>query len=184
MSQMYTVAEFAHVREDRPVVREWTTAQLIDRLTTFARSERKESVALWSPTEYGKELLRKADNVTAVNCLVLDFDGGHRPDDLLESWKRLGLLYVIHSTYRHAPKCPKWRAIFPLSAPVPASHWPHTWSKLAAAIGLGLADTACSDPCRMYYLPSAPSGGATLSVVHDGRCLNPDDYAIVLEVAE
>lgn len=134
---------------------------------------------LWSGVRYiDGETTRAAKNVVEATLAVADFDSGVSPEELRPKWDAAGLAYLIHSSHGHTDAVPKWRAVFPLSKPVPAAEWPETWRRLNASLWRGLVDPACKDICRAYYLPSAPpeTWDARFAVRHDGRALLPTDY--------
>jgi len=141
---------------------------------------------LWSPVSYGPTKARAARNVAEVSCLVLDFDDGASPEELTPRWEEQKLEYVIHTTHSHMEdgKTPKWRAIFPLARPVPASEWATTYPKLFAHLAGGRADRACKDVSRIYYLPSCKPGAEAFAEHNKGRPLNPDEVPETTEKGE
>jgi putative DNA primase/helicase len=130
---------------------------------------------LWSPVAYGAAKARKAANVAAVSCLVLDIDTLVAPALLAKRWEDQGLEFVIHSTHSSSLEAPKWRAIFPLAAPVPATEWKDTLRKLTLHLAGGNADPSCKDVSRMFYLPSCPPEHVSARIArhHAGRPLDP-----------
>ena len=160
---------------------EWPTA--VKMLTHHDVRTGKDG-RLWSPVSYGPTKARKAENVAEVSCLVLDFDDGARPEELTPQWEEKGLEFVIHTTHSHKPDEPKWRAIFPLAKPVPASEWEATYKKLTAHLAGGRADRACKDVSRIYYLPSCKPGAEAFAEHNKGRPLDPDAVPEPAEKAE
>jgi len=125
-----------------------------------------------------------AANVTAVHFAVWDLDAAS-PSDLAEvlGWLReKGVAYITHTTWSHGKKpgggC--WRVIVPLSEPVTPGLWKTVWTGLNRATG-GLNDTACKDPCRIYFLPGWSAADDKrvddrfLAVV-GGRALDPAPF--------
>ena len=168
------VALFERVTDKTPQesVVEWT--RLVGMLTQHDVRTGKDG-RLWSPVAYGENKARAARNVAEVSCLVLDFDDGARPEELTPQWEEKGLEFVIHTTHSHKPDEPKWRAVFPLAAPVPAGEWKDTYRKLTAHLAGGHADRSCKDVSRMYYLPSCKPGAEAFAEHNKGRPLNPDE---------
>lgn len=126
----------------------------------------KKSGPAWSPAAYPPGVSRANDSVETVSCLVLDFDSGERWDGFLADWTARGLAFAWHTTARHAPDAPRWRAVLPLAVPVPAAEWPAVCRSLTAALGHGAAEIH-DDAARLYYLPTLAEGAQSGS--RDGR---------------
>ncbi|MGI8924873.1 MAG: DNA primase family protein [Fimbriimonadales bacterium] len=145
------------------------------RLHVIPADVREGNIALWSPATYNTPH-RSAKNVESISCLVLDFDDGATPEHFEDAWE--GLERVCHTTYNHTADHPRWRVIFPLSSPVPASEWPAVWRKLAVALGGNEGDEACKDASRFYFLPGCPP--ERLGIAHcdyyPGEPLDPATY--------
>jgi len=164
---------FKHVRDNNPQQTTLSWSELSQVLTEHERRREKDG-PLWSPTLYQDGATRGKENVVLISCLVLDFDDGISPEKLQPAWERWE--YVIHSTFSHSPERPKFRAVFPLSSPVPGEEWPNIYRRLAAALGGGHADLVCKDCSRIYYLPAAPQGAPVFAHHHSGEWLNPEDF--------
>lgn len=123
----------------------------------WVEQERKDAVPLFSPVTLKRgETARRASSVETVNAMVLDFDKGeHSADDICEMLKPLG--FWGHTTHSHTEEVPKFRVIIPLTAPVPSAQWSSFWKTFIKEMKLP-ADRQCSDPCRIYYLPSHRPG--------------------------
>lgn len=126
----------------------------------------KRSAPGWAPLSWaaGQPHRRKAENVGALSCLVLDCDK-LPPDglDLLEgAAERLGRAACWHTSWSHSTEAPKARLILPFATPCPVAQWPRVWGagqRWAAAAGLEV-DAACRDPGRWYLLPGLPADAA------------------------
>jgi len=97
---------------------------------------------------------------------VLDFDSGEHWDGFLAEWTARGLAFAWHTTARHTPDAPRWRAVFPLAVPVPAAEWPGACRSLTAALGHDAAELH-DDPARLYFLPTLADGAQSGN--RDGR---------------
>lgn len=118
---------------------------------TYASPLPKESAPLWSPCTFKNGTRLEADAVE-VSALVYDFDNGRADIPLA----KVGVTHVWHTSASHTPEAPKWRLIIPLDRPVPAKQWPEFWEKTTTAMGLaGLADAACKNVGRFYFVPPA-----------------------------
>lgn len=161
--------------------RETSWAELVELLSRFRRTKSKEDAGCWSPATFksraviereasccgGKHTFekrcdlrkngtvgRKANNVEAVNVLVVDVDegGSAARDAILERLTKRGVRHWWHTTHSAADR---FRIIVPLSAPVPAARWWDVWHWATKALGArASADASCKDPCRLYYLPA------------------------------
>lgn len=118
----------------------------------FMKTESKEAAGLWSPALFEGDVRSNATAVE-VSMLVLDFDGGHDWPDFESYWEEMGLEFEVHTTWSSTDHHPRWRAIFPLEAPVPASLWPEFARGMTDLLSGSAADTHV-DPARIYYLPS------------------------------
>jgi hypothetical protein len=120
--------------------------------------------AQWKPGAEGK----RAENVEAVTCLVLDIDEGLTEDRFDALRRKLydgGHQFFLHYTYScHASYLKnatyKVRVFIPLSEPIHALAWGKFWEKAAAYFGAWTIDPACRNPNRLYYLPAAPNVAA------------------------
>ncbi len=142
-----------------------TWRELCARLTScpvLATDTAKDAAPWWSPVEWGdgRPALRANDNVSALSCVVLDFDdladeGGLAA--LAAAAERLGRAFAWHTSWSHAEDKPKARLILPLDRPCPAVLWPDLWGRMTAwARREGLtADPKCRDVSRAYVLPCA-----------------------------
>lgn len=158
-------AIFDSVKDNSPKARESDWHSLKDALGKFSELPQKDG-KLWSPVSYAPGMSRGNSAVLQIEALVLDFDGGHDPSDFIDAWQ--GLEFAVHSTYSHSAEHPKWRAVFPLAAPVEAKDWRSVYRKLALALGGGASDASCSDAARIYYLPSCPIGKKSETMYYAG----------------
>jgi hypothetical protein len=171
---MYKISLFDSVTSRTPDQANSSWPDLVSMLTTF--DERAEKGGrLWSPCSYPNGSTRKKDSVDKVCLLVLDFDGGHAPDDFLSLFE--GYQYIIHSSHSNTSDHPKWRAVFPLKQPVPGAAWESHYRGLADRFGGGVTDEACKDASRIYFLPTHPPGENPFFYVGDGE---PIDASLFL----
>jgi hypothetical protein len=122
---------------------------------------------------------RIAENALEISALVIDLDkpGRERTAEIVRALDRFS--GVIHSTHCYAPEKGAYnaRAVIWLSRPVPGREWKRFWNAAVAYVGLtdGEADSACSDPARLYFWPSRPANARELrSAVLRGAPLDVD----------
>lgn len=177
------VAVYASERDNRPESRDLPWVLLAKVLTAFREGPctsedcpgkkcPHKSGPAWSPADYPEGATRGNRNVRAITALVYDLD-----DVVSEEWEtrlRLaGLAHAVHSTHTSREGACYLRLIIPLSRPLTVAEHPIAWRALIDEYGLP-ADTACGDPARLYYLPSAPIGVPHHATTHPGAALNVD----------
>ena len=139
----------------------------------------KTRLPCWSPCVYRRGAVRCADGVEFVTALVLDHDDGLGIDAAVEPW--LDWPLVVHTSWSHTPKHPRFRIVLVLAEPVPAAAWPRAWRWASSRSG-GRIDPACKDPSRLYLLPAVPAPGAPFETrTHDpgGPLLRIDTSDVV-----
>lgn len=139
----------------------------------------KERGLLWSPTDYSnpdenQRVYRKAAAVRALSALVLDFDGGI-PFSELPSGLRI-FEWIVHTTWGHTGKHPKYRVVLPLRRAVPASDWKDFYAAVVPVLSGGNADQKCSDTSRIYYYPHHREGGKGFARRNAGNLLSSNDF--------
>ncbi|WP_344762131.1 DNA primase family protein [Actimicrobium antarcticum] len=97
-------------------------------------------------------------NVELVSAYVIDSDDGAGLDEIKKPLT--GLEYVIYSTHSHTPDKPKYRVVFPLSAPVGHADWDYFRGAADAELAGGHNDGSTKDASRLYYTPSCPESRA------------------------
>jgi putative DNA primase/helicase len=151
-----------------------TTDQLYQMLSEPEVRAQKDG-PLWSPVQLiDPEGARGNANTKAVEMLVIDMDAGFDWQDFAGNWKEYE--FFIHSTYSSTPGLPKWRAVFPLSEPIPADQWGAWWEAATEHLAAGLADPSCKDPARIYYLPACPDPSSFFSHYNSGRPISPSEF--------
>lgn len=173
METLLAVAFWANVTANEPQPYRLTWEKLAGGLQRHHIRAGKDG-RLWSPTEYREGTTRGIAGVETLCCLVLDFDRGTPPEVFREAWEPWE--HVVYSTFSSTPESPKWRAVFPLVAAVPAADWPAVYRKLVAALADGATDPSCKDASRIYYLPSAPPDTEPFAFRHEGAWLDPEQF--------
>jgi len=152
-------------------------SELRERLTRHLRVSDKAQAPCFSPVRYRPGASRGSDGVEAVTLAVLDFDHNCDAERLRAFLERERLACVLYSTFNHTEDAPRLRAVVPLSRPVPAERWRDIASGLHAFFAQSgcIPDPACTDPARLFYLPSARPGAPVLAEACDGRHLDPQE---------
>ncbi len=128
----------------------------------------------WSPVVYAAGCTqRRRDAVVAVSLLV--FDIGEATDDQIDEIRdRLSAhRYLMHATHADRPDKRSVRIIVTLSRPVLREEWSLLW-EVARQTYAPIADPACSDVSRIYFLPSRPHDADYTVQVNNGDALDVD----------
>jgi hypothetical protein len=164
------ISAFDNAFDNQPKGRDTSLAAFVRALTTFPviAAANKLDLPAWSPARFKAGTERKSRNVIDVGALVFDHDEGD-PDAALAGWA--GCIAVVHSTWSHTERAPRFRVVVPLATPIAANRWRAAWA-LAAARAPG-ADPACKDPARLYFRPARPALGADhFAKVQGGQLLD------------
>ena len=151
----WPVSLFRGARDPEPKPAEWNWYGLTHALTVPRVEPDKLRAPAWSPARYKPGARRGAAGVVEVSCLVLDYDEGAPIEAARDAWK--GYRAIVHTSWSHTPEHPKFRYVLPLVEPVTAAVWPAVY-RWAWKRSQG-ADKSCSDPSRLYFLPSIRRGG-------------------------
>lgn len=121
-------------------------------------------------------LRRKAGAVAGRDILTLDLDnipaGG--TEDVLRRVEALGCGYCVYSTRKHTPSAPRLRALLPLDRTCTADEYEPCARRMAALIGMELADPSTFEPSRLMYWPSSCADGETVYRYADKPMLSAD----------
>jgi predicted P-loop ATPase len=140
-------------------------AELIDSVTDYVDSDRKDLAPAWSPITY-TDGIRKSHGALAVCALVYDLDHSDPNDTttgpptntqleaLSARLEHLGWVYAIHETYTAG----RWRLVVPLASPVHPKEYPAARVWGLEQLGNPPADPATGDLARLFYAPSRPTG--------------------------
>ena len=154
--ELFAFSFFTDLHDNCPQPKRATWQELCTLLTRRETRETKDG-KLFSPASYPAAKKRLKANVSEVSLLVLDFDNGTPPLPLMKQCRADGIACIIHSSYSSSRFFPKWRAIIPLSAPVPVDQWEPLFLRLSDYFGQGQMDGSCKDASRMFYLPACPA---------------------------
>lgn len=104
---------------------------------------------------------RKATNVTGRSVVTLDFDSipNGQTDAILQRVEAMDYCYCIYSTRKHTPTAPRLRVLFPSDRDMTPDEYEPCARKLAAYIGIGMADPTTFEVSRFMYWPSCCADG-------------------------
>lgn len=136
----------------------------------------KKASPLISPAIFTPGSTRANANVICwAGWAAIDVDNhvfeGNLKDELYSrfgSWH-----YVCYSTASSTVAQPKFRLVFPLTEPVPASKIKHFWYALNAEFG-SIGDGQTKDLSRMYYVPAQYPGAHNFIFSNPGNPIDPN----------
>ena len=121
-------------------------------------------------------LRRKAGAVAGRDVITLDLDsipnGG--TDDVCRRVGALGCGYCIYSTRKHRPDAPRLRVLLPLDRTCTADEYEPCARRMAAMIGMELADPSTFEAARLMYWPSVCADGQYVYYTEDKPLLSVD----------
>lgn len=99
---------------------------------------------------------RKASAVTGRDVVTLDFDTipAYGTDGVIKAADALGYGFAVYSTRKHLETAPRLRLLFPLDRTVSADEYEPIARRIAALIGIQMADPTTFEPSRLMYWPS------------------------------
>lgn len=102
---------------------------------------------------------RKAVSITGRDVITLDLDNipAGSTNDILRRIDALGCAYCVYSTRKHQPAAPRLRVLFVTDRTISADEYEPVARKMAALIGIELADPTTFDVARLMYWPSCCS---------------------------
>ncbi|MCD8372017.1 MAG: virulence-associated E family protein, partial [Clostridia bacterium] len=119
---------------------------------------------------------RKAQDVAGRDLSTLDYDNipGWQTDAVIQKVEELGCSYCVYSTRKHSPAAPRLRIIIPLDRTVTADEYEPCARRVAASIGIHMADPTTFDVNRLMYWPSCSSDGSFAFKTKDAPFISAD----------
>ena len=119
---------------------------------------------------------RKSESIESRDLISLDFDNisSGMTDDVIKRVQTLGCGYVIYSTRKHAEYKPRLRIIIPTNRSVSVDEYEPIARKVAALIGIEMADPTTFEPSRLMYWPSCSSDSTYVFRFEDKPFLDAD----------
>lgn len=99
---------------------------------------------------------RKANNVTGRDVITLDFDSVPPlgTDGIVKTMNGMQINYCIYSTRKHAANAPRLRVLVPTDRTMTADEYEPCARRMAANIGIAMADPTTFEAGRLMYWPS------------------------------
>lgn len=99
---------------------------------------------------------RKANNVTGRDVITLDFDSVPPlgTDKIISSLDQMQINYCVYSTRKHASNAPRLRVLVPTDRTMTADEYEPCARRMAANIGIAMADPTTFEAGRLMYWPS------------------------------
>lgn len=122
-------------------------------------------------------LRRKAENVIDRSVITLDFDTipPFSTDTVLKTLEeRFNCNYCVYSTRKHRPESPRLRILFVTDRPMTPDEYDAVSRRVAADIGITMADPSTFEACRLMYWPSCCFDGEYKFVYRDAPFLSVD----------
>lgn len=137
---------------------------------------------------------RKRERVRAMSALVLDIEAAKaRPqlqpppfDETAQRVKAQGWQAVLHTTFQHTAKAPRYRIVLPVSSHFAPDVVKELGLHVARVLGLdAVTDTAALEPARLYYRPRCPAACAAdaRAVRIDGQPLDVNAMLAQITIA-
>lgn len=119
---------------------------------------------------------RLSHNVESRDLITLDFDNiaSGMTDEVIKRVQILGCNYVIYSTRKHASYKPRLRIIIPTDRSVTVDEYEPIARKVAAMIGIEMADPTTFQASRLMYWPSCSKDSEYVYKFEDKPFLSAD----------
>lgn len=119
---------------------------------------------------------RLSHNIESRDLITLDFDNiaSGMTDDVIKRVQILGCNYVIYSTRKHASYKPRLRIIIPTDRTITVDEYEPIARKVAAMIGIEMADPTTFQASRLMYWPSCSSDSEYVYKYEDKPFLSAD----------
>lgn len=119
---------------------------------------------------------RKAGAVSGRDVLTLDLDNipAGSTNDVAARIEALGCGYCIYSTRKHTASAPRLRVLLPLDRTATADEYEPCARRMAAYIGMELADPTTFEASRLMYWPSTCADGEYTYYATDKPMLSVD----------
>lgn len=119
---------------------------------------------------------RKSNNMTGRDIITLDFDNvpGWQTDLVISKVEELGCSYAVYSTRKHTPATPRLRVVIPFDRTVTPDEYEPCARRVAAHIGIGMADPTTFEVCRLMYWPSCSADSEFVFKYKDAPLISAD----------
>ena len=182
LDQKVSFALYPEITHTEAHVFETSFQNFLKKITTPTITSSKNTLLI-GPYLLKNQKIRASKNVEAITLLVFDLDAafGHSFEQLVELFS--GNLGIVHSTWSHEEQEPRYRLFLLLNNPIPAENYSIVRENfLSEHPELStMADPACKDLARAYYIFSHPQERAEIArcAVLTGTPVDPNQYLTV-----
>jgi len=179
LDQKISFALYPETRNVEAHIIETTFQDFLKRITTPKITSTKNTLLI-GPHRLNNEKTRASKNVEAITLLVFDLDATyeHSFEQLVELFS--GYLGAIHSTWSHSEQEPRYRLLLFLKSPIPTEDFAIVRENFLSEYPelSKMADPACKDPSRAYYIFSHPQERAEMArcAALTGAPVDPNQY--------
>ena len=119
---------------------------------------------------------RKANNVLSRDLITLDFDNvpANKTEDVIKALDDMAVNYAVYSTRKHAPNAPRLRVVMPTDRTMTPDEYEPCARRIAANIGIGMADPTTFECARLMYFPSICSDSEYVYKIADAPFVSVD----------
>lgn len=119
---------------------------------------------------------RKADAVLDRSIVTLDFDNvkPYGTDEIISTLDGAGYGYCVYSTRKHRPEAPRLRIVVVTDRDMTVDEYDAVSRRLAADIGIAMADPTTFEANRLMYWPSCSADGEFVFRYKDAAFLSVD----------
>lgn len=119
---------------------------------------------------------RKSNNVIGRDVITLDFDNipGWQTEAIVTKVEELGCSYCIYSTRKHTASAPRLRVVIPFDRTVTPDEYEPCARRVAASIGISMADPTTFEVCRLMYWPSCSADSEYMYKTKDAPFISAD----------
>lgn len=119
---------------------------------------------------------RKSNNMVGRDIITLDFDNipGWQTETVIQKVEELNCSYCIYSTRKHDPSAPRLRVVIPFDRTVTTDEYEPCARRIAAQIGITMADPTTFEVCRLMYWPSCCKDSAYVFRSKDAPFISAD----------
>lgn len=119
---------------------------------------------------------RKSNNVTGRDIITLDFDNipGWQTETIITKVEELGCSYCVYSTRKHTASAPRLRVVIPFDRTVTPDEYEPCARRVAASIGISMADPTTFEVCRLMYWPSCSADSEYMYKTKDAPFISAD----------
>lgn len=142
-----------------------------DKSQKEARAAEKDG-PYFIPVRFGKKNTRRADDVIAISCFVIDIDTGKVTREEIKKYLH-GYKYFVYSSFSHTPEIPRWRVVIPYKNEILPQEHVAVYEHFQG-IFTGNIDLRCKTVNQLWYLPACPCDALNIfeSFVGEGEYFN------------